>query len=76
MDHIIPLHKIAAPYGREVALERVEYESGMVLLRIKIREGRRHTILEIDRDTAWQWGSGLLAFADSVPSDAAAASDA
>ncbi len=49
--------EIAAPYGRRIRLEEVAYDSGMTLLRLTIREGGRYTILEIDADTAEQWGA-------------------
>lgn len=47
--------RIAAPYRREIVLQDVTHESGMRLLRIRIREGRRFTILDIDGATADQW---------------------
>ena len=55
-----------APWGRVVRLQEVEYEGGLTLLRIRIREGRRFTDLELTPDTArdgfrptaWAAGSG------------------
>ncbi|MCB1513416.1 MAG: hypothetical protein H6876_03510 [Hyphomicrobiaceae bacterium] len=43
---------IDAPYRREIVLQDVQHESGLKLLRIRIREGRRFTILDIDATTA------------------------
>ena len=54
-----PLKTIAAPYGRQIRLEDVAYESGMKLLRVTIREGGRYTILEIDAATALEWGEEM-----------------
>jgi hypothetical protein len=60
---------IVAPYGREVRLEDAAYESGMRLLRVRIREGRRFTIMEIDARTAREWGRAMIDWADeSAPS--------
>ena len=46
---------IEAPYGREIWLSEVDFESGMKLLRVTIREGTRYTILDIDAETANRW---------------------
>lgn len=57
--------EVAAPYGRNVRLDEVAYESGMTLLRVTIREGGRFTILEIDAAAAGQWGKTMLEWAQS-----------
>ncbi len=54
-----PIDSIAAPYGREIRLAEVEFESGMRLLRVTIREGSRYTILELDRPTAERWAQSM-----------------
>lgn len=46
---------IEAPYRREIWLDDVEFESGMRLLRITIKEGSRFTQLDLDSDTAARW---------------------
>ena len=40
------------PFGRHAELRRVKYESGLEMLRMVLREGRRITIVELDRDSA------------------------
>ena len=60
------LDEFSAPYGKEVILEDVNYESGLCLLRIRIREGNRFTIMDIDSETARHWGSAMLTWADSA----------
>lgn len=50
---------IAAPYGREVRLDEVLFESGMRLLRVTIREGHRFTILDLDSAAAAQWSAAM-----------------
>lgn len=53
---------ITAPYRREVWLDDVRFESGMRLLRVTIKEGRRFTQLDIDAETAESWGQAMLAW--------------
>lgn len=66
-ERITALVKFAAPYGREVKLEKVEYESGMRMLRVHIREGRRFTVMDIDEDTAMRWGAEMRDWAGKAP---------
>ena len=47
-EKVTPLDRFAAPYNREVRLHDVVYESGMRLLRVTVKEGRRITILDVD----------------------------
>jgi len=47
-----PLETIELPYGRQVALKAVAYESGLRLLRMTFRENRRFTVIDIDPETA------------------------
>ena len=66
-ETVTPLTKIAAPYGREVVLESVEHESDLRMLRIRIREGRRFTVMDIDADTAERWSTVMSAWASKSP---------
>lgn len=54
---------IEAPYRREVWLDDVQFESGMQLLRVTIKEGRRFTQVDLDAATADQWGRLMLDWA-------------
>lgn len=54
-ETVTRLECFQAPYGREVELQEVLYESGMKLLRLRIREGKRFTIMDLDPDTAARW---------------------
>ena len=63
-ETVTPLERFAAPYGREVELLDVLYESGMRLLRVRIREGNRFTILELDASTAGLWGRAMSAWSE------------
>ena len=57
------LKSIAAPYGREIRLDDVAYESGLKLLRVTIREGARYTILELDAAAAMEWADEMRRWA-------------
>ena len=46
------LLELEAPYRRYIWLDNVEFASGMELLRVTIREGRRITQLDLDKETA------------------------
>lgn len=60
---VTALDKFDAPYGREVILQDVMHESGMRLLRIRIREGSRFTIMDLDPKTAAHWGNAMAGWA-------------
>jgi hypothetical protein len=64
---VTQLDKFAAPYGREVTLENVDYENGMRVLRIHIREGNRFTVMDINETVASQWGNAMCAWASQAP---------
>ncbi|MBI5263316.1 MAG: hypothetical protein HY852_16020 [Bradyrhizobium sp.] len=63
------METIAAPYGREVWLTEVDFESGMRLLRVTVREGSRYTILELDPATASRWGQSMISWAAAQTKD-------
>jgi len=54
-EKIQDLAKLEAPFGREIICQDVVHESGLRMLRIRIREGKRFTILDIDPATAANW---------------------
>jgi len=60
---VTPLDKFTAPYGRDVTLEHVEYINGTSVLRIRIREGRRFTVMDVNPETATRWADGMIAWA-------------
>lgn len=43
---------LQAPYGKELKLQTVTFEGGLELFRIRIKEGKRFTMLDLDPDTA------------------------
>jgi Family of unknown function (DUF6967) len=59
MAQIKELAKIEVPLGgQHIELQQIDHvEGGMSLLRLRIREGKRFTIFDIDPETARQWAS-------------------
>lgn len=59
---VTALTKLRAPIGgQEIELQQIDYViGGLSLLRIRIREGRRHTVFDIDAATAIAWGEAML----------------
>ena len=64
---MLPVDEFDAPYGRKVKLEAVEYESGLRMLRLRIREGSRFTVMELDEATARRWIAAMNSWADKAP---------
>lgn len=67
MAQITELEKIKVPLGgQQIELQQIDHaEGGMSLLRIRIREGRRFTIFDIDPGAAEQWAQAMQRWADS-----------
>jgi hypothetical protein len=64
MDRPTAVASLTVPLGgQQIEMHPIEFEAGgMPLLRIRIREGRRFTVFDIDADTAAAWGEALLAW--------------
>lgn len=61
MDDFISLDKfLSTPYRQEIELQQINHEAGFSTLRLRIREIKRFTIFEIDRETAQHWGKALI----------------
>lgn len=73
MARTIDLEKFRVPLGnQEIELQQIDHaEDGMSLLRIRIREGRRFTIFDIDPATARHWSDVMRRWADAQGSHAA-----
>lgn len=65
MDTGPALANITIPWGRqEVSLHELAFEAGGTpLLRVRIREGRRFTIFDIDAASAAAWGQAMVTWA-------------
>ena len=52
-EDVTPLATLAAPWSREISFSAVDHESGLRILRMRIKEGRaRFTIVDLDEKTA------------------------
>ncbi len=58
---------ISAPWNKDIDLQEREYEGGFKVIRLRIREGRRITDLELDSLTAARLGDFLNAWAGNNP---------
>jgi hypothetical protein len=64
---VTPLAGLRAPIGgQEIELQQIEYlAGGMPMLRIRIREGRRFTVFDIDAATAAAWAGHMSRWAQA-----------
>ncbi len=67
MAKLVELAKFKVPLGsQEIELHQIDHaEGGMSLLRVRIREGKRFTIFDIDPATAQLWAKSMQDWADS-----------
>lgn len=50
--------------GQQIELQQIDHiEGGMSLLRIRIREGKRFTIFDVDPGTAREWAAAMQGWA-------------
>lgn len=65
MAQITELCKIQVPLGgQHIELQQIDHaQDGMSMLRVRIREGKRFTIFDIDPATAGQWASAMQQWA-------------
>jgi hypothetical protein len=60
LDQVSSLGKFTClPFRQEVEVQQVEHAAGYTSLRLRIREGKRFTIFDIDAHTAAHWGQML-----------------
>ncbi|ADE11920.1 DUF6967 family protein [Sideroxydans lithotrophicus] len=66
MAKITELSKIHVPLGgQQIELQQIDHaEGGMSMLRVRIREGKRFTIFDIDPATAVQWADTMHQWAN------------
>ncbi|MDP6705895.1 MAG: hypothetical protein QF893_06095 [Alphaproteobacteria bacterium] len=58
-----PVDRLPLPFGKEVVIQEVVFEDDVRLLRLRIREGARFTIVDLDPQSAAAWGACLSAWA-------------
>lgn len=66
MAQTTTLEKLTVPLGgQQIELQQIDHaEGGMSMLRLRIREGKRFTIFDIDPTTAAQWARAMQDWAD------------
>ena len=58
-DEITDLTVLELPYRRRATLKRVDFDSGMSMVRLVLREGTRITQVDLDADSARALSSAL-----------------
>ncbi|HVC12288.1 MAG TPA: hypothetical protein VNE59_11670 [Burkholderiales bacterium] len=73
MTILIPLATLTVPLGgQRIELQEIDFGGGgMRLLRVRIREGNRFTVFDVDAQSARAWAEAMLAWstaaADGAP---------
>ncbi|MCC7016695.1 MAG: hypothetical protein IT564_05780 [Rhodospirillales bacterium] len=60
------LDSFDVPWGKKIVVQKVEYEGELVLLRVRIKEGSRFTLLDLDAESAKRLAKSLTAWADEA----------
>lgn len=65
MPETRPLASFSVPLGGQlIELLQIEHApGGLALMRVRIREGKRFTVFDIDAASARAWGEAMLAWA-------------
>ena len=50
-EFVNDIANLEIPFGREMLIQDVKHESGLQMMRIRLKEGSRFTIFDIDNDT-------------------------
>ena len=64
------LDRFPTPFGKDVEIIEVLAENDVQLLRVRIKEGNRFTVLELDPVTARHWGSLMVSWASGCMGEA------
>jgi len=59
IESMTPRDIIAAPWGKQVELLDIVYEGGLPMIRVRIKEGKRFTMLDLDKATAERIVDGM-----------------
>lgn len=71
MDCIVPVARLRVPLGGQlIELQHVDV-GGMAMLRIRIREGNRFTVFDVDAQTVEDWAFAMQAWARTRAAPAA-----
>lgn len=64
MEEVKAIDNMQAPFGKEIEFQQVRYENDFVMIRIRIREGKRFTTIDLDPDSARRWLSIMQPWID------------
>ncbi len=66
---VTPFEQFDVPLGGQaIELQQLDFAAGgMGLLRVRIREGRRFTVFDLDPATARAWGDAMSRWAQTQP---------
>jgi len=63
-ETITDIAELELPFRRQANLKNVEFDSGLNMLRLTLREGRRFTVIDLDADSAEKLGNLMARWAD------------
>ena len=63
MFDLIYVDSFEGPFGQKIKLQEIIFDQDVKLLRLRIREGNRFTVLDLDPDIAGRWGHALVSWA-------------
>ena len=63
-EELRDLAEFALPYSRKAELREYTYDSGMKMLRLVLREGKRITQVDMDAETARAMAGEMLKWAE------------
>lgn len=66
METVHSVDKFLVPWGKEIDLKVIDYDSGLGMVRMTIREKHRFTMVDLDRDSALKLARHLLAWAETA----------
>lgn len=61
-DSIREITAFDLPYGRKAELREIEFDGGMKMLRLVLREGKRITQIDLDADVAGRIAAEMQAW--------------
>ena len=68
-EQLTDLAILDLPYRRRATLRRVEFDSGMTMVRLVLKEGTRITQVDLDTEAATALGEALLTSARDIAGD-------
>jgi len=66
---ITPIGEMELPFGRRATLKNVQFETGLNMLRLTLREGRRFTIIDLDALSAGKLGDLMVRWSQVTADD-------